>query len=409
MSWLVPRNELTVAQSRAVQLSSRRHRLVIGSPGSGKTLVLLHRARHLADEHQIPDRRYRILVFTNVLKGYIRTALQDLRLPEECVTTFDEWCRRFYRTHIGGRVPWGGKGPDFKAIRHAVWRRVHSQKRLTPLYDFVLVDEGQDLDARAYETLRAVAAHVTVFMDQKQQLYDGADEKEVLTALALRRRNLTLLDAYRCSPYIVRVAATFIRDPVERKAFIEQNPPLDKGERQTPLLYLAQGFKDERKHLIEVVRTRLDRNERIAILFPTRKHVFGYAKGLREAGLEVEVPGQPGRKRRNTMATIDFDTSRPKLMAYPSAKGLTLDTVLMPCLNRRLFRVSGEQLERWLFVGITRATKWIYFSTSDGDSAMYLERFWELERRKQLTIDRFLIKPHKPLPELDQESLRDLF
>lgn len=409
MSWLVPRNELTVAQSRAVGLSSRRHRLVIGSPGSGKTLVLLHRARHLVDEHRIPDSRYRILVFTNVLKAYIRTALQDLRLPEECVTTFDDWCRRFYRTHIGGRVPWDGKSPDFKAIRRAVWKRVRSQKRLIPLYDFVLVDEGQDLDARAYETLKGIAGHVTVYMDHKQQLYEGADEKGVLTALGLRKRNLTLLDAYRCSPYIVRVAAAFIRDPSEREAFIEQNPPVDKGERQTPLLYLARAFKDERERLIEVVRTRVDRNDRIAILFPTRRHVFGYAKGLGEAGLEVEVPRQPGRKRKNTTPTIDFGTSRPKLMAYPSAKGLTFDTVLMPCLNRRLFRVMDERLERWLFVGITRATKWIYFSTTDGDSTLFLDRFRGLERRRQLTIERFADALPKPRPKIDRVNLSDLF
>ena len=161
-------------------------------------------------------------------------------------------------------------------------------------------------DARAYETLKGIAGHVTVYMDHKQQLYEGADEKGVLTALGLRKRNLTLLDAYRCSPYIVRVAAAFIRDPSEREAFIEQNPPVDKGERQTPLLYLARAFKDERERLIEVVRTRVDRNDRMAILFPTRRHVFGYAKGLGEAGLEVEVPRQPGRKRKNTRPTIDF-------------------------------------------------------------------------------------------------------
>ena len=96
-------------------------------------------------------------------------------------------------------------------------------------------------------------------------------------------------------------------------------------------------------------------------------------------------------------------------MAYPSAKGLTFDTVLMPCLNRRLFRIMDERLERWLFVGITRATKWIYFSTTDGDSTLFLDRFRGLERRRQLTIERFAGALPKPRPKIDKVNLSDLF
>ena len=69
---------------------------------------------------------------------------------------------------------------------------------------------------------------------------------------------------------------------------------------------------DERAHLIEVVRTRIDRNERIAILFPTNRHVFGYARALREAGLEVEV-NQSARNKADALPAIDFSTPLPKL------------------------------------------------------------------------------------------------
>lgn len=83
MSWLVPRSELTVEQSRAVEANPKQHRLVLGSPGSGKTIVLLHRARHLLDQYGIPPDRCRLFVYTNALKAYIRAALRDLALPED--------------------------------------------------------------------------------------------------------------------------------------------------------------------------------------------------------------------------------------------------------------------------------------------------------------------------------------
>lgn len=389
MSWLVPRTELTDSQSRAVGLSSKQHRLVLGSPGSGKTIVLLHRARHLIDENQIPPERFRLFVFTNALKAYIRTALRDLELPDECVMTFDAWCSEYYRNRVNRRLPWNTKSRnrDWVVIRQAVWENSRKLSKSNRLYDFVMVDEGQDLDRRDFETLAAVSQHVTVFMDPKQKLYErDADESGVAKALGLRRRNLTLLDAYRCSPYIVKAGASFVRDEVERQHFIEQNPPVEKGERQLPLLYLARNAQDERTHLIDVVRTRIDRNERIAVLFPTRRHAFGYGRALREAGLEVEV-NRSEAKKDGTLPTIDFGTPLPKLMPYPSSKGLTFDTVLMPRLNWKLFgSTDAERVERWLFVGITRATRWIYASTTDGEDAPFFDRFRKLERRNQMTI-----------------------
>ena len=43
--WLVPRSDLTPEQLRAIELPPTEHRVVIGGPGSGKTQMLLHRAR----------------------------------------------------------------------------------------------------------------------------------------------------------------------------------------------------------------------------------------------------------------------------------------------------------------------------------------------------------------------------
>ena len=389
MSWLVPRSELTVAQSRAVEANPKQHRLVLGSPGSGKTIVLLHRARHLLDQYRIPPDRCRLFVYTNALKAYIRAALRDLALSEDCVETFDAWCGEYYRDQVDKRMPWSGRSRDWEAIRQAVWEKTRQLRASDRLFDFVMVDEGQDLDRRDFETLAAVAQHVTVFMDPKQKLYDrDADETGVARALGLRRRNLALLDAYRCSPYIVQAGALFVRDDVERRRFIEQNPPVEKGERQLPLLYLARDAEDERSHLIEVVRTRIDRNERIAILFPDKYRTRSYARALSEAGLEVEI-NESARRKDDTVPPVDFGTPLPKLMPYPSSKGLTFDTVLMPRLNRRLLgKTDPDRLERWLFVAITRATRWLYVSTTDGEDALFMDRFGDLERRKQMTIQR---------------------
>jgi len=52
-------------------------------------------------------------------------------------------------------------------------------------------------------------------------------------------------------------------------------------------------------------------------------------------------------------------------MPFHSAKGLTFETVLMPRLLPNAFaQLSKERIDRLLFVGITRATTWVYMSTT---------------------------------------------
>lgn len=51
-------------------------------------------------------------------------------------------------------------------------------------------------------------------------------------------------------------------------------------------------------------------------------------------------------------------------LPYHSAKGLTFDTVILPRLVPSAFGKMGpERIERMLFVGITRAIRWVYLST----------------------------------------------
>ena len=279
-----------------------------------------------------------------------------LDIPESSVSTFDSWCRDYHRRHIGpeptreatsNRFRRKGKEPDFPAIRKAVAEKV-ARTRPPALYDVVLVDEGQDLDEHVFALLCAISKHVTVCIDRKQQIYEaGADERSILRQLGLRKRNLALLEALRCSPYVVAVAAALVEDPEEGRDLKAQTRT-SVIERETPLVYLAKDFDDERRRLIELIQIRQRRGDRVAILLPMRKQVAGFAKGLAEAGLTVE-----------SQDDADFASDAPKLFTYHSAKGLTFDTVLMPRLVPGSFpKMSRERVERLLFVGVSRAVKW---------------------------------------------------
>jgi superfamily I DNA/RNA helicase len=407
MSWLVPRDQLTAEQIRAVELPPTEHRLVIGGPGSGKTQVLLHRGAYLRDRFRTTPERFHIFVFTNALKTYIRSALNLLDIPESSVSTIDSWCRDYHRRHIGPEPTraatskrFGRKGnePDFPAIRRAVADRV-ARTRPPALYDFVLVDEGQDLDEHVFALLCGISKHVTVCIDRKQQIYDGgADERAILRQLGLRKRNLALLDALRCSPYVVAVAAALVEDPEEGRDLTAQTrTPV--VERETPLVYFARDFDDERRRLIELVQIRQRRGDRVAILMPMRKQVFGFATALADAGLTVE-----------TQDNADFGSDAPKLLTYHSAKGLTFDTVLMPRLVPGSFpKMSRDHIERLLFVGVSRAVKWAYFSTDENQRFSPLDKILALAESHQITVQgtrrqRSLIDDERAIPTAERPT-----
>src|SRR5262249_40917617 len=163
--------------------------LVIGGPGSGKTLVMGYRGRHLLGTLRVCPGRFRGFVFTNLLTSYIRSALHLLDLPVKCVLTFDSLWREVPQPHCYGPPPTTPQGLDFTAIRSQVLRFVRGNGASTKPYDFVLVDEAQDLSADALEILKHIAWHVTLFADRKQQIYDnGSEEEEIARAFGVRSR-----------------------------------------------------------------------------------------------------------------------------------------------------------------------------------------------------------------------------
>ena len=359
MAWLIPFANLTAGQQSAVQMDTRAHKAIIGGPGAGKTLVLLHRLNLLYHRTGQKAERVRLFVYTNTLKQFIRAGNDMLDAPDECISTFDKWCADAYREHVSATLPHSERGPDFDAIRAGVFHAIDDRRISAPLFDHVLVDEAQDLDTGAIEILKRIAGHITICMDGNQQLYEGRmSEPDALAQIGLSRHNAALLAAFRCNPMVTQLAAQFIPDESRREAFLRQASNSEK-DRAKPLLYLAGGFDDEKAYLIDMVRLRLSYGDSIAVLFPQQRQVHGFANGFAEAGIDVAV-----HKREDP---IDFTSRIPKLMTYHQAKGLTFDSVFLPRLDTRSFtNAMQSRIRHLLFVGVTRAIKWVFMTGENG-------------------------------------------
>jgi len=355
---------------------------------------LLHRARRLGLATGRPE-RVATLVYTNVLRDFIRSATDELKLPAEQVLTFDHWCR-LRHVELIGPPPTSAQGhPDFTRIRRQLL--AHLQARaVPPALDAALVDEGQDLDEDCFAILRLSARHVTVAYDLKQSLYHEPEARELLRALGPGRREEDLRATYRACPYVVDLACEFIADEEERAAF-RLNVATLQTERQTPLLYLAADEADERRRLVEILRERLLRNDRVAILFPTFAQVGLFADFLRAQGIMADQQTQTDTQGRRPV--LDFSSGRPAVLTYHSAKGLTFDSVLMPGLTRSAIRARHSSVRRMLFVAVTRATHWVYLSSLEKSiNPSVLEAAQALRDRQRATIQTKADLPRQTLP-----------
>lgn len=96
------------SQRRIVQMDANGPVRVLGGAGTGKTVVLMHRARHLAASlFQDPDDRILVTTFTRNLASDIEDSLGKL-CPELMdrleVRSLHSWARSYYERAVGSRV-----------------------------------------------------------------------------------------------------------------------------------------------------------------------------------------------------------------------------------------------------------------------------------------------------------------
>jgi hypothetical protein len=104
-------------------------------------------------------------------------------------------------------------------------------------------------------------------------------------------------------------------------------------------------------------------------------------------GQQASLLGQPGHPRP---FQAPLPTSLPQALVFdsrggfPSAKYLTLASALMHRLVPASFqRVTPARLDRLVFVALTRAAKWAYFSTTLDDSLPLFHKLLSLEQTRQ--------------------------
>jgi superfamily I DNA and RNA helicase len=180
IGWGVPDDQILGVMDRQQDRRARSlgegHQLLRGVAGSGKSVVLVCRARYLRERH--PEWRILVLCFNKALSTSLRQAIQpDANLD---VLTFHSWALGLL-TQSGVDVP---KPPGRGKRWDQYWTREVAELLLRAFaegrvpqgaYQAILVDEGQDFAEDWYRAvLRALdpaTNSLFIALDSSQNIY----------------------------------------------------------------------------------------------------------------------------------------------------------------------------------------------------------------------------------------------
>ncbi len=363
------------------------HRVVRGVAGSGKTLVLVFRARHLAAIH--PQARVLVTCYTRALAGSLARQLADLRNVE--VSTVDHVIKEVGYRSTGNRIDFTTQPELADRASSALAGLDGPAKYPLPRYDHVLVDEAQDFPTPALRLcVRLLAEGSTsllVVADAAQNIFRN-DFTWKAAGINAAGRTRVLNVGYRNTREVLEFAHDFLvrggdvrldagAEASDEKAVIP--PVLSTRHGPMPFFLISDSPALECMSIAEHCADRIAKGASpgsIAALYgSSRAGDFDWFSCLRKAFERFEVPyvwatvpkdssGAGIDRSGSGKDALGADPDRVVVSTIHSAKGLEWRHVVLfaifddgpesdPSVNRRL-----------IYVGMTRATEELAISRS---------------------------------------------
>ena len=363
---------MDLQQEQLARTLGEGHRVIHGAAGSGKTMILIHRAQHLAAAARA-DQPILVLCFNRELAGRIEHLLRQRGVDERVqVRTFHAWCQDLVRSYQldGPRVP-RRDAAYWDALAQTVERAVEQGRVPGGQYLALLIDEAHDFqDAWLRIAGRMVnpdSNSLLVLYDDAQSIYQGHRRRFNFASVGIEARGRTsiLRLNYRNTSEVLSLAMHCAQsllqgdDKATAAAGDDDAMPLvqpaSAGRHGAlPVLVEARHPLEEAELLADRVAAALAGGRApsdIALLFRTRAMMAPLERALTRR----RIPWQS----MNASAYRRFDWGLPsvKLITLHSAKGLEFPLVIVAGLQS--LPLGDEPLEdavRLLYVAMTRAT-----------------------------------------------------
>ena len=350
--------ELSKDQEQARLLPREGRHLIVGGPGTGKSIVALLRTRQ---HHRTKGaQEYVFLAYNQLLLKASRELVGDAVNAHPWKT----WFKGMFRRATSRPCPVvGGQAfaLDWRAILAAIDEALAIRPPLTP---YVIIDEGQDMPPEFYRALIELGfEHCFVVADQNQRITDEHSTiNDIATELVIDPSSrIELTDNYRNCDRVARLAlALCIDDPASPCLKL----PLSRRCTREPLLVdYGPGCGWDFEALIGRILKAADRDPArlYGIITPDNETRLRWLNELHSQPVKLDH----GRPRIATYASGDQDGDHRFglggifVINAQSAKGLEFDTVFLADIDGYRFnpesRDQRDDLKRRFYVMISRA------------------------------------------------------
>ena len=353
--------ELTKQQERVRLLPAEGCYLIVGGPGTGKSVIALLRAlRHRRHQGDAATPEYIFLVFNRLLLA----ASRELAGEPIHAQTWQAWFKRLYRQLLSRPCPLGASGKPWDLDWHAIEQQLAAATSLPELtLRYLIIDEGQDMPPAFYQALAGMGfENFFVVADQNQQITDdNSTLRDIANALDIPAKNrIELSDNYRNSYEVARLARAFCpHDPATPPP---QLPSPRRSARPPLLVDYGQGCRLDFDGVVERLLKASDRDPSHLIGVFTANNDTRERYRARLASLDVRLDhGRPRllTYRSGGVSELRFSAGGICVINGQSAKGLEFHTVFLadideyPCQAGN--QAQREALMRRFYVMVSRA------------------------------------------------------
>lgn len=338
--WWVKPGDLDDAQKEVLKLRPEGKHLVTGPPGSGKSNLLVLRAKYLL---ALNKHNFRILAFTQTLVRFLRASKA---VPDDKISTATAWLDNQLYQLEGRRIDEPDMDKRRPLVAAAILEHLHKNRK-RGLIHTLLIDEIQDYSRQEIALFSEIAENLFLVGDIRQQIQTSDTTHADFKAMEGEFNIVELEMHYRIGRAICALADR-IAKPSKGHKPISDGCQYDEAKNPSSVDRHVAPLDEQVKLIVERIGTQMDAfpGEFIGVLCPTRAVLDAVATTI-EADLgDVVCVQRPGEYQ-------DFAPEKPVIIStIHSGKGLEYRCVHVPSAEALKSMPHSREL---IYTAVTRA------------------------------------------------------
>lgn len=275
--------DLDREQGRAVQsIGIDESFLIRGPAGSGKTNILLLRAKRLVLKRLS---NLKVIAFTSSLRDFVKLGCAQYGLSPEIATTGI----RLFRDLLDEYGVSYSLTKDFELDRNLLAGKVKAlmdSRGIENIFDSLLVDEAQDYTDTELWVLRTLTKRLVLASDTRQSIYTMTHTPGLLEKL-VGDEVVNLKYHYRSGLHICTVADGILKDSRNFPAIAGESKYDEMSRPSSVVIVRCESFDDQIAAILKKLGPQISLypSEHIGVLFPKTEQRAAFDKVLAESSL----------------------------------------------------------------------------------------------------------------------------